>query len=125
MTHPNCSRLAWLFGATLATATAMTASSAWAQPDPPQVPAVGGGTPTQTPPPAPPNVSGQPLRNTLESCMGFWDGGTHMSKTEWRAACRRTLGGTDMGKLDGTAPDKAATGEGRGYRARAKGSRRP
>jgi hypothetical protein len=23
--------------------------------------------------------------------MGFWDAGTHMSKKEWAASCRRTL----------------------------------
>ena len=28
---------------------------------------------------------------TLEDCMGFWDRATHMTKNEWRAACRRTL----------------------------------
>ena len=122
MTHPDSSRLAWLFAAALATTTTLVASSASAQPDQVQVPEVGGGTPTPTP--TPPNVSGPPLRNTLDSCLAFWDAGTHMSKAEWRAACRRTVGGTDMGKLDGSVRDKAAIGVGRGYRARAKGSRR-
>jgi hypothetical protein len=28
---------------------------------------------------------------SLADCMGFWDKGTHMSKTEWRSACQRTL----------------------------------
>ena len=28
---------------------------------------------------------------TLADCMGFWDAGTHMTKAEWRAACKRTL----------------------------------
>jgi hypothetical protein len=120
MTHPDSSKLAWLLGAALATTTTMVASSASAQPDQAQVPEVGGGTPT----PTPPNVSGPPLRNTLDNCMGYWDAGTHMSKAEWRAACRRTVNGTDMGKLDGSARDKAAIREGRGYRGRAKGSRR-
>jgi hypothetical protein len=23
--------------------------------------------------------------------MGFWEAATHMTKTEWRAACKRTL----------------------------------
>jgi hypothetical protein len=124
MTHPDSSRLAWLFGAALATATTLVASSASAQPDQVQVPEVGGVTPTPTPPTTPPNVSGPPLRNTLDSCLAFWDAGTHMSKAEWRAACRRTVGGTEMGKLDGSVRDKAAIGVGRGYRARAKGSRR-
>jgi hypothetical protein len=26
----------------------------------------------------------------FQACMGFWDAGTHMSKREWAAACRRT-----------------------------------
>jgi hypothetical protein len=29
--------------------------------------------------------------DTLEDCMGFWDRATHMTKSEWRAACQRTL----------------------------------
>jgi hypothetical protein len=28
---------------------------------------------------------------TLEDCMAFWDRATHMTKNEWRAACKRTL----------------------------------
>jgi hypothetical protein len=28
---------------------------------------------------------------SLQDCMGFWDAATHMSKREWRAACKRTL----------------------------------
>ena len=28
---------------------------------------------------------------TLQACMDFWEPATHMSKTEWRAACKRTL----------------------------------
>lgn len=28
---------------------------------------------------------------SLAACMGFWDRATHMSKTEWRAACLRTM----------------------------------
>jgi len=23
--------------------------------------------------------------------MGFWDAGTHMTKPEWRAACKRSM----------------------------------
>jgi hypothetical protein len=57
MTHPDSSKLAWLLGAALATTTTMVASSASAQPDQAQVPEVGGGTPT----PTPPNVSGPPF----------------------------------------------------------------
>jgi len=33
---------------------------------------------------------------TLADCMGFWDQGTHMSKTEWRTACVRTLNRLDL-----------------------------
>ena len=29
--------------------------------------------------------------DTLKDCMGFWDRATHMTKTEWKAACQRTL----------------------------------
>lgn len=32
-------------------------------------------------------------RETLADCMSFWDPGTHMSKTEWRETCKRTLNG--------------------------------
>ena len=28
---------------------------------------------------------------TLADCMGFWDAATHMSKVEWRAACKRSM----------------------------------
>ena len=28
---------------------------------------------------------------TLADCMGFWEPATHMTKTEWRAACLRTM----------------------------------
>jgi hypothetical protein len=34
--------------------------------------------------------------DTLQGCMGFWDKGTHMTKTEWRAACTRTLNRLDL-----------------------------
>jgi hypothetical protein len=27
----------------------------------------------------------------LADCMGFWDAATHMSKGEWRAACKRSM----------------------------------
>ena|SRR5215813_1099094 len=29
--------------------------------------------------------------DTLEGCIGFWDSATHMTKTEWKAACRRSI----------------------------------
>jgi len=28
---------------------------------------------------------------TLQECMALWDQGTHMSKVEWKAACKRTM----------------------------------
>jgi len=28
---------------------------------------------------------------SLEACMGFWEPATHMTKAEWRAACKRTM----------------------------------
>jgi hypothetical protein len=126
MTQPDSKRLAWLFMATLATTTAMMASSASAQSKPAQVPGVGGGIQPPSLPPTSPNAFGPPLRNTLDNCMAFWDAETHMSKTEWRAACRRMLSGTgmDMMGLDESAPDHPATREGRRYRGRAAGARR-
>ena len=37
--------------------------------------------------------------------MGFWDSGTHMTKTEWRAACTRTLNRIDLvTPVPGTPP---------------------
>jgi hypothetical protein len=30
----------------------------------------------------------------LALCLGDWDPGTHMSKSEWRRVCERTQGGT-------------------------------
>jgi hypothetical protein len=94
MTNLNSKRLAWLFVAALATTTAMTAPPTAAEPDP---------------------VRGPALRNTLDNCVAFWDAGTHMSKAEWRAACQRTVNGTEMGMggLDASTPGNPATGEGR------------
>jgi hypothetical protein len=28
---------------------------------------------------------------TLQDCMTLWDAATHMSKQEWKAACKRTM----------------------------------
>jgi hypothetical protein len=33
------------------------------------------------------------VQDTLSDCMSFWDPGTHMSKSEWRRTCQRTLNG--------------------------------
>jgi hypothetical protein len=49
-------------------------------------------------------------RETLDDCMGDWDTQTHMSKSEWREACRRTLNGTEMGGLDLLGLENAANG---------------
>ena len=35
-------------------------------------------------------------QGTLAECISFWDAGTHMTKSEWRATCKRTLNGTDL-----------------------------
>ena len=45
-----------------------------------------GGSPTDSSP-STPGGGGK----TLQACMGFWEPATHMSKTEWRAACERTM----------------------------------
>src|SRR5262249_16559601 len=34
-------------------------------------------------------------RDTLEACIGFWDAATHMTKTEWKAACQRSIAHRD------------------------------
>jgi hypothetical protein len=44
---------------------------------------------------------------TLNDCMGYWDKDTHMSKSEWHAACQRTFNGTDMGNLELLTPQPA------------------
>jgi hypothetical protein len=36
--------------------------------------------------------------------MGFWDQGTHMSKENWRAACKRTLNRLENLKIEPAAP---------------------
>jgi hypothetical protein len=40
--------------------------------------------------------------------MKIWDRGTHMTKTEWRAACQRSLTRLDTLEIDnaGAAPAK-------------------
>ena len=35
--------------------------------------------------------------DTLADCISYWDPGTHMSKAEWRRACKRTQNGTWAG----------------------------
>jgi hypothetical protein len=38
----------------------------------------------------------QGRQETFGDCMGYWEPATHMSKSEWRQACRCTLNGTDL-----------------------------
>jgi hypothetical protein len=47
----------------------------------------------------------------LTACMGFWDAGTHMSKREWAAACRRTENRLQnlKSELDKAAKNSSAT----------------
>jgi hypothetical protein len=51
----------------------------------------GGGSPNLSPDtssaPSKPGGGGK----ALADCMGFWDAATHMSKGEWRAACKRSM----------------------------------
>jgi hypothetical protein len=46
----------------------------------------GSGSPSQSKPSAPGGGG-----KSLADCMGFWDAATHMSKVEWRAACKRSM----------------------------------
>lgn len=124
--------------ATAAMMAAGMAASASAEPDPASALTAGVGIPTPALPTAPPVAApaapGAPAgttvppthRETLDDCMGYWDRETHMSKSEWRMACQRTLNRTDMGNLDQLAPEPAAAGEGAAGRRSVKaGSRRP
>jgi hypothetical protein len=49
---------------------------------------------------------------TLEDCIKFWDRGTHMTKSEWRAACQRSqhrLDNLEIDKLTLGVPDNTTT----------------
>jgi hypothetical protein len=72
------------------TATASTPTSASPSESAPSIPGGGG--------------------DTLEACMGFWDRGTHMTKTEWRTACTRTLNRIDLAAPGLGAPRPAGPG---------------
>ena len=48
--------------------------------------ASGSGSPSESAP-STPGGGGK----SLADCMGFWDKGTHMTKVEWRAACKRSM----------------------------------
>ena len=41
--------------------------------------------------------------HTVQDCVGFWDKGTHMTKSEWRLACERSLHRLDNLKVDNLA----------------------
>jgi hypothetical protein len=61
----------------------------------------GGGSPNLALSPGTSSGSGNPSESapskpggggkSLADCMGFWDAATHMSKVEWRAACKRSM----------------------------------
>jgi hypothetical protein len=40
--------------------------------------------------------------------MNFWDRGTHMSKQQWRAACKRTLNRLENLKVEAAPTSKQA-----------------
>ena len=40
---------------------------------------------------------------SAKDCMGYWDAGAHMSKSEWRASCERSQRRLDYLKVDGLA----------------------
>jgi hypothetical protein len=75
-----------------------------------------GGIPTRVPSSSPSSTSPSESApsapggggNTLADCMKMWDRDTHMTKTEWRAACQRSLTRLDTLKIEygGTAPAK-------------------
>jgi hypothetical protein len=48
------------------------------------------GTSTGSPSESAPSAPGGGGKS-LADCMGFWDTATHMSKPEWRAACKRSM----------------------------------
>ena len=79
-----------LFSVTLAVATLVAAiSGALAQASPPTA-----ALPEASLEGIDPLLQGR--QETFGDCMGYWEPATHMSKSEWRQACRRTLNGTDL-----------------------------
>ena len=60
--------------------------------------------PTPTGPSDSPSQSAQSTPGgggrTLQDCMGFWDRGTHMTRSEWRAACQRSIHRLDNLKVE-------------------------
>ena len=62
------------------------ATSSVAQPNLALSPGGSAASPSESAPSAPGGGG-----KTLADCMGFWDRETHMTKTEWRAACVRSM----------------------------------
>ena len=60
--------------------------------------------PSPTPPSSSPSETAQSTAGgggrTLEDCLKFWDRGTHMTKSEWRAACARSQHRLDNLEID-------------------------
>ena len=80
-----------------------------------------GGTARTDKLPSPTPLSGSPSElaastaggggHTVRECMAYWDRGTHMTKTEWQAACQRSLHRLDnlkINDLDGFAKKKGS-----------------
>jgi hypothetical protein len=71
------------------------------EPLPSQFATGGGSSPNLALSPGPSSANGSPSESapstpggggkSLADCMGFWDAATHMSKVEWRAACKRSM----------------------------------
>jgi hypothetical protein len=60
--------------------------------------------PSPTPSSGSPSESAQSTAGgggwSVKDCMGYWDAGTHMNKTEWRASCERSQHRLDSLKID-------------------------
>lgn len=46
----------------------------------------------------PPKAPSTAVKNgrTLSDCMSLWDRGTHMTRDEWRRACKRSLNAIEL-----------------------------
>jgi hypothetical protein len=52
-----------------------------------------------------------PAQEAIADCVRLWDAGTHMTKGEWLATCRRVQGRLDNLKVDPVAPKTASKRE--------------
>jgi hypothetical protein len=98
MGQPSKRRLCWLTTAMIVAASAISAPSASAQPDPSSARGAEAGMPSPALQASPSLGSAVPVipsphLETLNDCMNYWDAQTHMSRSEWQAACQRTLNG--------------------------------